>query len=124
MPCSTTSAFAPGRPAADKKVFAAHGTLPAGSCGLAPAVVYDQEVAGKVGTAAIHEHLEEMDPRMTPDELDQIAETERAAARSHITQRVNVCRSRPDVFRCQSQSVKRRARPGSRRAAAPKATAR
>ena len=28
-----------------------------GSCGLAPAVVYDQEVAGKVGTAAIHEHL-------------------------------------------------------------------
>ena len=28
-----------------------------GSCGLAPAVVYDQEVAGKVATPAIREHL-------------------------------------------------------------------
>src|SRR5436309_14589132 len=28
-----------------------------GSCGLAPAVVYDHEVAGKVSTAAVREHL-------------------------------------------------------------------
>ena len=28
-----------------------------GSCGLAPAVVYDQEVAGKVSTAGVREHL-------------------------------------------------------------------
>src|ERR1700687_6175876 len=28
-----------------------------GSCGLAPAVVYDQEVAGKVTPQALHEHL-------------------------------------------------------------------
>ena len=28
-----------------------------GSCGLAPAVVYDQEVAGKVDTASLHQHL-------------------------------------------------------------------
>jgi len=28
-----------------------------GSCGLAPAVVYDQEVAGKVDTKSLHEHL-------------------------------------------------------------------
>lgn len=30
-----------------------------GSCGLAPAVVYDQEVAGKVDTASLRAHLEE-----------------------------------------------------------------
>jgi len=29
-----------------------------GSCGLAPAVVYDQEVAGKVDTASLRNHLE------------------------------------------------------------------
>jgi len=28
-----------------------------GSCGLAPAVVYDQEIAGKVGTQSLREHL-------------------------------------------------------------------
>lgn len=28
-----------------------------GSCGLAPAVVYDQEVAGKVDTQSLHAHL-------------------------------------------------------------------
>lgn len=28
-----------------------------GSCGLAPAVVYDQEVAGKVNPQALHQHL-------------------------------------------------------------------
>jgi len=28
-----------------------------GSCGLAPAVVYDQEVAGKVSPQALREHL-------------------------------------------------------------------
>jgi bidirectional [NiFe] hydrogenase diaphorase subunit len=45
-----------------------------------------------------------MDTRMTPDELDQIAETERAA-QSHITQRVNVCVA-AGCLSCQSQSVK------------------
>src|SRR5580693_8058829 len=29
-----------------------------GSCGLAPAVVYDQEIVGKVDTASLHKHLE------------------------------------------------------------------
>ncbi len=48
--------------------------------------------------------LEEMDARMTPEELDQIAETEREAQR-HITQRVNVCVA-AGCLSCQSQSVK------------------
>jgi bidirectional [NiFe] hydrogenase diaphorase subunit len=30
-----------------------------GSCGLAPAVVYDQEVAGKVSVAALQQHLKQ-----------------------------------------------------------------
>jgi bidirectional [NiFe] hydrogenase diaphorase subunit len=29
-----------------------------GSCGLAPAVVYDQEVAGKVDASSLHRHIE------------------------------------------------------------------
>ncbi len=33
-----------------------------GSCGLAPAVVYDQEVAGKVDAAALRAHLEKWIP--------------------------------------------------------------
>ncbi len=41
---------------------------------------------------------------MTPDELDQIAETEREQ-QSHITQRVNVCVA-AGCLSCQSQSVK------------------
>src|SRR3954466_10490727 len=41
---------------------------------------------------------------MTPEELDQIAETERAH-QSHITQRVNVCVA-AGCLSCQSQSVK------------------
>ena len=46
----------PGETTADKKVSLLTARC-LGSCGLAPAVVYDQEVAGKVGSAAIREHL-------------------------------------------------------------------
>src|SRR5271169_3338524 len=45
-----------------------------------------------------------MDPRMNPEELDQIAETEREA-QSQFTQRVNVCVA-AGCLSCQSQSVK------------------
>src|SRR5579871_1801927 len=45
-----------------------------------------------------------MDARMTPEELDQITETERER-QSHITQRVNVCVA-AGCLSCQSQSVK------------------
>jgi len=48
--------IAPGETTADKKVSLLTARC-LGSCGLAPAVVYDQEVAGKVGTAAMREHL-------------------------------------------------------------------
>src|SRR3954469_19761695 len=41
---------------------------------------------------------------MTPEELDQIAETEREQ-QGHITQRVNVCVA-AGCLSCQSQSVK------------------
>ena len=46
----------PGETTADKKVSLLTARC-LGSCGLAPAVVYDQEVAGKVGMAAVREHL-------------------------------------------------------------------
>jgi bidirectional [NiFe] hydrogenase diaphorase subunit len=46
----------PGETTADKKVSLLTARC-LGSCGLAPAVVYDQEVAGKVTTSAIREHL-------------------------------------------------------------------
>jgi bidirectional [NiFe] hydrogenase diaphorase subunit len=46
----------PGETTADKKVSLLTARC-LGSCGLAPAVVYDQEVAGKVGAPAIREHL-------------------------------------------------------------------
>jgi bidirectional [NiFe] hydrogenase diaphorase subunit len=45
-----------------------------------------------------------MDTRMTPEELDQIAETEREA-QSRFTQRVNVCVA-AGCLSCQSQAVK------------------
>src|SRR5246500_2901332 len=45
-----------------------------------------------------------MDARMTPEELDQIAESEREA-QSHFTQRVNVCVA-AGCLSCQSQAVK------------------
>ncbi len=45
-----------------------------------------------------------MDERMTPEELDQIAETEREA-QSQFTQRVNVCVA-AGCLSCQSQAVK------------------
>ena len=46
----------PGETTADKKVSLLTARC-LGSCGLAPAVVYDQEVAGKVAAPAIREHL-------------------------------------------------------------------
>src|SRR5580700_8079749 len=46
----------PGETTADGKVSLLTARC-LGSCGLAPAVVYDQQVAGKVATAAIREHL-------------------------------------------------------------------
>jgi bidirectional [NiFe] hydrogenase diaphorase subunit len=46
----------PGETTADKKVSLLTARC-LGSCGLAPAVVYDQEVAGKVATTANREHL-------------------------------------------------------------------
>ena len=49
--------IAPGETTADKKVSLLTARC-LGSYGLAPAVVYDQEVAGKVGTSAMREHLE------------------------------------------------------------------
>jgi bidirectional [NiFe] hydrogenase diaphorase subunit len=48
--------IAPGETTPDKKVSLLTARC-LGSCGLAPAVVYDQEVAGKVSTAAVSEHL-------------------------------------------------------------------
>ena len=48
--------IAPGETTSDKKVSLLTARC-LGSCGLAPAVVYDQEVAGKVATSAIREHL-------------------------------------------------------------------
>lgn len=48
--------IAPGETTSDKKVSLLTARC-LGSCGLAPAVVYDQEVAGKVSTAAVREHL-------------------------------------------------------------------
>ena len=46
----------PGETTPDKKVSLLTARC-LGSCGLAPAVVYDQEVAGKVVTAGVREHL-------------------------------------------------------------------
>jgi bidirectional [NiFe] hydrogenase diaphorase subunit len=46
----------PGETTTDKKVSLLTARC-LGSCGLAPAVVYDQEVAGKVSTAAVREYL-------------------------------------------------------------------
>ena len=48
--------IATGETTPDKKVSLLTARC-LGSCGLAPAVVYDQEVAGKVSTAAVREHL-------------------------------------------------------------------
>jgi len=48
--------IAPGETTPDKKVSLLTARC-LGSCGLAPAVVYDQEIAGKVSTAAVREHL-------------------------------------------------------------------
>jgi bidirectional [NiFe] hydrogenase diaphorase subunit len=48
--------ISPGETTPDKKVSLLTARC-LGSCGLAPAVVYDQEVAGKVSTAAVREHL-------------------------------------------------------------------
>jgi|ERR1700758_5329895 len=48
--------IAPGETTADRKVSLLTARC-LGSCGLAPAVVYDHEVAGKVTTQALREHL-------------------------------------------------------------------
>lgn len=48
--------IAPGETTADAKVSLLTARC-LGSCGLAPAVVYDQEVAGKVTKSNIREHL-------------------------------------------------------------------
>jgi bidirectional [NiFe] hydrogenase diaphorase subunit len=48
--------IAPGETTPDKKVSLLTARC-LGSCGLAPAVVYDQEVAGKVCPNAVREHL-------------------------------------------------------------------
>jgi len=46
----------PGETTADRKVSLLTARC-LGSCGLAPAVVYDQEVAGKVTPQSMREHL-------------------------------------------------------------------
>jgi bidirectional [NiFe] hydrogenase diaphorase subunit len=46
----------PGETTGDKKISLLTARC-LGSCGLAPAVVYDQEVAGKVSPQALREHL-------------------------------------------------------------------
>jgi len=51
-----------------------------GSCGLAPAVVYDQEVAGKVSVPSIRERLSQWTQHFTPRE--SAAPQEPAVARS------------------------------------------
>jgi bidirectional [NiFe] hydrogenase diaphorase subunit len=48
---------APGETTADGEVSLLTARC-LGSCGLAPAVVYDQEIAGKVDAASLHKHLE------------------------------------------------------------------
>ena len=48
----------PGETTADGKVSLLTARC-LGSCGLAPAVVYDQDVAGKVSTQGIREHLKQ-----------------------------------------------------------------
>jgi bidirectional [NiFe] hydrogenase diaphorase subunit len=48
--------IAPGETTADRKVSLLTARC-LGSCGLAPAVVYDHEVAGKVTSHALREHL-------------------------------------------------------------------
>jgi bidirectional [NiFe] hydrogenase diaphorase subunit len=58
----------------------------------------------RLATAGHPRAPEEMDARMTPEELEQIAESERAA-QSQFTQRVNVCVA-AGCLSCQSQSVK------------------
>ena len=50
-----------------------------GSCGLAPAVVYDEEVAGKVDSPVTSRAPGRVGHAMTPEELEQIAKTEREA---------------------------------------------
>lgn len=49
--------IAPGETTADGEVSLLTARC-LGSCGLAPAVVYDQEVSGKVDPASLHHHLE------------------------------------------------------------------
>lgn len=49
--------IAPGETTADGEVSLLTARC-LGSCGLAPAVVYDQEVAGKVEPASLQQHLE------------------------------------------------------------------
>jgi bidirectional [NiFe] hydrogenase diaphorase subunit len=48
--------LSPGETTLDRKVSLLTARC-LGSCGLAPAVVYDQEVAGKVSPQALREHL-------------------------------------------------------------------
>lgn len=48
--------IAPGETTADRKVSLLTARC-LGSCGLAPAVVYDHEVAGKVTSQALREHI-------------------------------------------------------------------
>ena len=83
----------PGETTADKKVSLLTARC-LGSCGLAPAVVYDQEVAGKVDAAGGARAPGEMEQRMTPEELEQIAEAERERQSQIHTesQRMRGCR--------------------------------
>jgi bidirectional [NiFe] hydrogenase diaphorase subunit len=48
----------PGETTADGKVSLLTARC-LGSCGLAPAVVYDQEVAGKVSPPSLRDHLKQ-----------------------------------------------------------------
>jgi bidirectional [NiFe] hydrogenase diaphorase subunit len=50
--------IAAGETTADQKVSLLTARC-LGSCGLAPAVVYDQEVAGKVSIPALQQHLKQ-----------------------------------------------------------------
>ncbi len=52
-----TLSIAPGETTPDGEVSLLTARC-LGSCGLAPAVVYDQEVSGKVDTASLRRHLE------------------------------------------------------------------
>ena len=77
-----------------------------GSCGLAPAVVFDGDVGGKLSAERCPRARREVDEPMTPEELNEIADRAGESSQQQLEHTASTSAWRPAAFPAGSDQVK------------------